>query len=199
MECQVLTRLWEKYLLLQQLQMLVAAGTIEAINQSSEVARQPKSEPECLPTASLKSRKLFISVSSSQSLAGSTLILKWSNLLSHHLRQKPTHRTAHGCDPRPHSLTIAGNLFYNPAPLFFFVWPSAQHAPSCWYYITNLFIYIFSHFSAEIKSQYQLKINMDMGYWLSLPRAWDQTKSASSRTTRSDHISRTCRHGNLFC
>lgn len=49
--------------------MLVAAGTTEAINQSSEVARQLKSDPEFWPKASSNSRKLFIFVSLSQSLS----------------------------------------------------------------------------------------------------------------------------------
>lgn len=48
-ESQVLRRFREKNLLLQQLQMLVAAGKIEAINQSSEVARQLKRDPDCRP------------------------------------------------------------------------------------------------------------------------------------------------------
>lgn len=49
--------------------MLVAAGTIEAINQSIEVARQLKSDLEFRPKASSNSRNLFIFVSLSQSLS----------------------------------------------------------------------------------------------------------------------------------
>lgn len=49
--------------------MLVAARTIEAINQSREVARQLKSESECQPKASTNGRKLFIFASLSQSLS----------------------------------------------------------------------------------------------------------------------------------
>lgn len=79
-ESQVLRRFLEKYLLLQQLQMLVAAGTIKAINQSSEVARQLKSDPECQPKAdrSRKQKAFYFrkSVSIFEALAGSTLIPK---------------------------------------------------------------------------------------------------------------------------
>lgn len=101
-ESQVLRRFLEKYLLLQQLQMLVAAGTIKAINQSSEVARQLKSDPECQPKAdrSRKQKAFYFhkSVSIFEALAGSTLIPKWSNLLSHQQTQRRSHRTAHGYD-----------------------------------------------------------------------------------------------------